>query len=277
MAIVQSVENGTIVETDTTSSTSSSSGTDLGYDEFLKLLCAEMQYQDPLEPTSNTEYIAQLATFTQVETMLNMQGTIENNYANDLVGKYVIINTSSATDAGFVDYVEYSGGSTYIYVNGTRYSVDDIYEVADSEYIEAITLASAFESAVAQFPDADKLTLDYQEDFANLYTVYDGLTTYQKSYISDDTMTKFEELDGTMASLVFNCAVLALPSVDDLTLDDASAVETVREYYDSLTTYEKGYISDEYYDTLVELEDRLAELEAESSDEEVEEESDDTE
>ena len=34
------------------------SGSSLGYDQFLTLLCAEMQYQDPLEPTSNTEYVA---------------------------------------------------------------------------------------------------------------------------------------------------------------------------------------------------------------------------
>lgn len=265
MALIQAVENGTIVSTDEEETTTSAGGS-LGYDEFLQLLCAEMQYQDPLEPTSNTEYIAQLATFTQVETMLNMQDTMETTYANDLVGKYVFINTSSTTDAGFVDYVEYSNSSAYIYVNGTRYSVDDIYEVADSEYIEATTLAAAFDAAVAQFPDADKLTLDYQEDFANLYTVYDSLTTYQKSYISDDTMTKFEQLDGTMASLIFNCAVLALPSADDITLDDASNVANAREYYDSLTTYEKGYISDDYYNTLVELEDRLAELEAENTD-----------
>ena len=46
-------------------------GSTLGYDQFLQLLCAEMQYQDPLEPTSNTDYVAQMATFSQLEATMN--------------------------------------------------------------------------------------------------------------------------------------------------------------------------------------------------------------
>ena len=76
MALVQAVENGKITES--TTETTTSAGNDLGYGELLQLLCAEMQYQDPLEPTSNTEYVAQLATFSQMESMLNMQNGIES-------------------------------------------------------------------------------------------------------------------------------------------------------------------------------------------------------
>ena len=54
MALIQPVENGKIPTTEEEEKTTSA-GNDLGYDEFLQLLCAEMQYQDPLEPTSNTE------------------------------------------------------------------------------------------------------------------------------------------------------------------------------------------------------------------------------
>lgn len=39
----------------------------LGYDAFLRLLVTQMQNQDPLEPMSDTEYVAQLATFSNVE------------------------------------------------------------------------------------------------------------------------------------------------------------------------------------------------------------------
>ena len=136
MALVQAVENGKITES--TTETTTSAGNDLGYDEFLQLLCAEMQYQDPLEPTSNTEYVAQLATFSQMESMLNMQNSIESTKANDLVGKYVIVKTTSETTgettavAGFVDYVQYENNQKYIYVNGNRYSLDDVYQVADT-------------------------------------------------------------------------------------------------------------------------------------------------
>ncbi|MBQ8032311.1 MAG: hypothetical protein IJ260_12435 [Butyrivibrio sp.] len=45
-----------------------------GYDKdaFMQILVAQMKYQDPMEPTSNTEYISQYATFTQVEQLSNM-------------------------------------------------------------------------------------------------------------------------------------------------------------------------------------------------------------
>ncbi len=42
-------------------------GSSLDYDAFLKLFMAEMKNQDPTAPTSSTEYIAQFATFSQVE------------------------------------------------------------------------------------------------------------------------------------------------------------------------------------------------------------------
>ncbi len=60
-----SVENGKVKTTKSKKSDESNNGT-MGYDQFLTLLCAEMQYQDPLEPTSNTEYVAQLANVLTV-------------------------------------------------------------------------------------------------------------------------------------------------------------------------------------------------------------------
>ena len=84
MALIQPVEDGKIPK-DTSTTSKSDTSNDLGYDQFLQLLCAEMQYQDPLEPTSNTEYVAQLATFSQMEATLGMQSTIESSNANALV------------------------------------------------------------------------------------------------------------------------------------------------------------------------------------------------
>ena len=71
MAIIAAVEDGKVVDNSSaTTSSATETSNDLGYDQFLQLLCAEMQYQDPLEPTSNTEYVAQLATFSQMEATL---------------------------------------------------------------------------------------------------------------------------------------------------------------------------------------------------------------
>lgn len=85
-------------------------------DMFLSLLVAEMQNQDPLEPTSNTEWVSQYATFTQVEKMTEMAESIDLLRANDLIGKHVTTKvTSEATGEvtygeGTVDYVMVENG-----------------------------------------------------------------------------------------------------------------------------------------------------------------------
>ena len=42
------------------------SGGEMDKDAFLQLLVAQMKYQDPLEPTSNTEYVSKYATFSEL-------------------------------------------------------------------------------------------------------------------------------------------------------------------------------------------------------------------
>ncbi|MBM76441.1 MAG: hypothetical protein CMK59_13630 [Proteobacteria bacterium] len=52
--------------------------TTLGKDAFLTLLVAQMQNQDPLEPQSNEEFIAQLSQFSQVEQLMEMNSGFES-------------------------------------------------------------------------------------------------------------------------------------------------------------------------------------------------------
>ena len=83
MALEMQIKDGKIVDTSAAESSVSqakerNASTSLGQQDFLELLVAEMQYQDPLEPQSNTDYIAQLATFTQVQDIEEMQGIMQN-------------------------------------------------------------------------------------------------------------------------------------------------------------------------------------------------------
>mgnify|MGYP002621761604 CR=1 FL=1 len=66
----------------------------LGKDDFLHLLVTQLRNQNPLEPLSNTEYIAQMAQFTSVEQLMNLVGemsALRNNLgiASSLIGKSV--------------------------------------------------------------------------------------------------------------------------------------------------------------------------------------------
>ncbi|MDE5748719.1 MAG: flagellar hook capping protein, partial [Acetatifactor sp.] len=80
MSLIAPIKDGKIQETSSESSLkkakkSSESGMDK--DAFLQLLVAQMKYQDPLEPTSNTEFVSQYAQFSQVEQLQNMAGSMD--------------------------------------------------------------------------------------------------------------------------------------------------------------------------------------------------------
>ncbi len=140
--LIQSVNNGEIDSTTTaksTASTKTSSSQSLDKNSFLKLLCTQMQYQDPLNPNSDTEYVAQLATFSQLEQMQNLVSTTANSQAFSLVGKNVTVTSddseSTSTVTGIVDYVSVSGGKTQLSINGDFYSIDQLSYVNDEAYI----------------------------------------------------------------------------------------------------------------------------------------------
>ena len=145
MAITANVTNGKLDKTNTTptqnrkTSSAKASGSNLGYDDFLKLLSAEMQYQDPLEPTSNSDYMAQMATFSQVEATTEMNEKVLSQTASNLIGKAVIVKTdtnSSGYAGGIVNGWQEIDGIVYLGINGNLYDINDIDQVIDKDYYE---------------------------------------------------------------------------------------------------------------------------------------------
>jgi flagellar basal-body rod modification protein FlgD len=63
--------------TDTKASAAASKGNSLGQDAFLKLLVTQLTHQDPTKPMDNSEYITQLATFSQLEQLTKISDSVE--------------------------------------------------------------------------------------------------------------------------------------------------------------------------------------------------------
>ncbi len=123
------------------SNTTASSGSSLDKDAFLQLLVTQMRYQDPLEPTDNTEYMSQLAQFSQLEAVNNLSTSFSTSQALGLVGQYVILNTTTASGnlkqvAGLVQYVTVSNNQALLCVNDEYYTMDEFDSVVDWDYVE---------------------------------------------------------------------------------------------------------------------------------------------
>lgn len=196
MSSIANVVNGVITnQTNPTDKTTEVKDTNssLDKDAFLQLLVAQMKYQDPLEPTSNTEYISQLATFSELEEMQNVSASVEMQRANQLVGQYVFVKTDNGYKEGMVDYVVYQGGKVYLSVEEELYSLDDLDTVADSEYLLATRLAESFAGEVAKLPEQKYITVNDLDEIETLIGVYENMSSYQQSYIPEETLNVFKE------------------------------------------------------------------------------------
>lgn len=60
----------------------------LGHDDFLKLLVAQLQQQDPLEPVQNTEFVAQMSQLTSLEQLQDINKSFEQLIEMQLFGSY---------------------------------------------------------------------------------------------------------------------------------------------------------------------------------------------
>lgn len=131
--------------------TEQSGGSNLDKDAFLQLLVTQMQYQDPLQPMDNTEYMSQLAQFSEMEAMNNLNVSFSNSQALGLVGEYVILNVTDAAGnpkqvGGLVQYVTVSNNQALLRVNDEYYSMDQFDSVVDWEYIEFLNKQNGIEN-----------------------------------------------------------------------------------------------------------------------------------
>lgn len=110
-------------------STSQAAAPTLDYNAFLKLLMAEMKNQDPTKPMDSTEYVAQLATFSQVGQAVQTNSKLDQllqssalSQAGSIIGHTV--TSADGTVSGTVSEVKVlSNGITAVLSDGQEISV----------------------------------------------------------------------------------------------------------------------------------------------------------
>lgn len=113
---------------------------DLGKEEFLKILIAQLQNQDPLSPVDDKEFIAQLAQFSTLEQMQNMSYDFNVMRGMDLIGRTVYaevyndITGQLVPVAGEVDSAIFSNGKLYLTIGDINITLDDIKMVLSDNF-----------------------------------------------------------------------------------------------------------------------------------------------
>jgi flagellar basal-body rod modification protein FlgD len=112
----------------------------LGKNDFLKLMVAQLQAQNPLEPSNGTEYISELAQFSQLEQTTNLAQTSSQSAASQQVAQAVALightvsyrdTATGATLQGSVQNVEItSSGATLTVEGATGVEPSSVTEVS---------------------------------------------------------------------------------------------------------------------------------------------------
>jgi len=113
-------------------------GSTMGKNDFLMLLSAQLRYQDPLNPQNDGDFAAQLAQFSSLEQMQNMNDTLSamaNYQAYSLVGKYVIatayVDGVLSEIPGIVDSIFTRDGMKYAQIGQYIVPISTITDVFD--------------------------------------------------------------------------------------------------------------------------------------------------
>jgi flagellar basal-body rod modification protein FlgD len=181
--IANGLEN-IVSKTSTTSSTTNMKT--VGKDEFMKLLLAQLKNQDPLKPMDGTDFAAQLAQFSSLEQLSNLNTELKSQSVNqmtlgyaqsaNMIGKEVI--------AGSGNSVTVSGPSTVLSYRLSGDAQDTTISVMDKNGKLVKTLTEG-----AQKAGINKVTWDSEEIEAGDYTYQVVAKSASGGLVSADTMT----------------------------------------------------------------------------------------
>jgi flagellar basal-body rod modification protein FlgD len=121
-----------------TGSSSSSSNSVLDPQAFLKLLVAQLQYQDPTNPVSTSDFMNQTATLSEVQTMASMQSSLSAlssaqnaQEATAMIGKQVTYtNAAGQTANGVVSSTQLLASGPYLQVGNDVVALAKVSQVS---------------------------------------------------------------------------------------------------------------------------------------------------
>jgi flagellar basal-body rod modification protein FlgD len=162
----------------------STPGSDLGKDEFLRLLVTQMQNQDPVNPMDSSQFASQLAQFNSVEQLINVNTSLDNmSKSQEIIGAG-LSNTLAASLPG----KQVKAYANVISFDGTK-PVEFGYNLESTADAVKITISNENGDVLRT------VNLDSKGPGEHTWE-WDGKTTDGKSLPAGDYTIKVEASDG---------------------------------------------------------------------------------
>jgi len=194
MAETASVSNST--STALAGATGSASGQNIGKEEFLELLVAQLTHQDPLNPMEGTEFTAQLAQFSSLEQLIrvndnlgsltNLEDAITQSQSVDMIGKQILAegNTIAMTNgisSNIIFDLDKPTDSASINVFDADGALVSVFDTAELQAGQNKVAFAGFDKAGNPLPDGlytFKISaLDAEEKAVSVTTFSSGIVT----------------------------------------------------------------------------------------------------
>jgi flagellar basal-body rod modification protein FlgD len=180
------IENITGTKSTSSAQSKTSGVKSLGKDEFLKILLAQLKNQDPLDPMQGTDFAAQLAQFSSLEQLTNLNDTLETQSTNQMMLGY-----SQSVNMIGKEAVANSGNT--IAANGQTAELN--YNLASNAQSVTITILDKDGNIVKTWAESDKTsginstTWDSSGVEAGDYTYQVSATDSLGASVNADSMT----------------------------------------------------------------------------------------
>ena len=115
--------------------TKSADNSNIGKEDFLKILVSQLKNQDPLNPQNDTEFISQMTQLSTLEQMQTLNKSFENSQTFSLIDKYVYADTMNPVSGqyelleGVVESVLMIDGEAVLKVGGRYIPSGDVYKI----------------------------------------------------------------------------------------------------------------------------------------------------
>jgi flagellar basal-body rod modification protein FlgD len=191
-------------EESATKTTDENKGTgELGKNDFLTLLLAELKNQDPLNPADNTEFVAQLAQFSSLEQLTSMNTSLEDNLASntsmsEAITNAMIINYFGKEVTAETSSFVFDGDSAKLNFNLDTAAVGGTIKVYDAD-------GNVIQTSTLPIMEAGANTIEWDGLTTSGGTADKGIYTYILSMtdINGDTVEYTQNYTGVVSGISY--------------------------------------------------------------------------